>query len=368
MSDQQTTEPASQEPAAPPAQQPDGMKQPEGRRLPPTVVRTHITVAPIIPTNTQEVAAMARAICDSGVVPESYQNKDGSPNKGLVAMGIMRGLEVGFAPMTALQWVMPVNGRFSIWGDGAIAILFERKVLKSQRIVWTDGTTIKNSQDVDVLVEYEAPPTAGLPRDRYPDTLQCNVYLTRDDGEVFTGRFSVMDARIAGLWSDTRRQPWQRYPGRMLMNRARAFAIRDGFANHLNGLYIREEAEDMPPVKGFEVEAVDTTQLRGAVSAITDQTQEVQGSASDQPTAEVIVVTPQEEPKPETAAPEPVVIDDDRDERLLMKRILNADTLEQIDEAIAADGPALDFWRTGQPERYARIMEQITARREAKSK
>jgi hypothetical protein len=357
-----TTVPAEDQPEP---KLPDAVKRP-----PPAVIGSHTSVAPIIPTNTQEVASMAAAICASGVVPDSYTNKDGSPNKGLVAMGIMRGLEVGFAPMTALQWVMPVNGRFSIWGDGAIALLFERKALKTQKIVWTDGTMQKVGSK-EVLVKYDAPPVAGLPRDQYKDELQCEVKLTRSDGEVFTNRFSVMDARIAGLWSDSRRQPWQRYPARMIMNRARAFAIRDGFANYLNGLYIREEAEDMPPLRGFEPEvAIDTSALRGSISAIAppvhEAIQEVVVEDGGVPASEINdVIT---DTVREMANSEARIVDDERDELALMKRVLNADTLEQIDDVIDTDGRALDFWRTDQPDRYARIMEQVNARREAKRK
>ena len=55
-------------------------------------------------------------------------------------------------------------------------------------------------------------------------------------------RFSVQDARRAGLWG--RPGPWSQYPQRMLQMRARAFALRDAFADVLGGLYLREELED----------------------------------------------------------------------------------------------------------------------------
>jgi hypothetical protein len=43
---------------------------------------------------------------------------------------------------------------------------------------------------------------------------------------------SVADAK-GRLW--TRKGPWEHYPQRMLQMRARAFALRDGFADVLRG-------------------------------------------------------------------------------------------------------------------------------------
>ena len=57
-----------------------------------------------------------------------------------------------------------------------------------------------------------------------------------------TARFSVMDAKRAGLW--TKAGPWQTYPRRMLQMRARSFALRDAFHDVLKGLISVEEALD----------------------------------------------------------------------------------------------------------------------------
>ncbi|MGH6729111.1 MAG: hypothetical protein ACREBK_03065, partial [Sphingomicrobium sp.] len=66
----------------------------------------------------------------------------------------------------------------------------------------------------------------------------------------YIGRFTVRDAERAGLWMNAKRKPWVHYPKRMLFNRARAFALRDGFADALAGLSITEEVLDtLPPVE-----------------------------------------------------------------------------------------------------------------------
>ena len=42
--------------------------------------------------------------------------------------------------------------------------------------------------------------------------------------------------------------PWQQYPYRMLQMRARSWGLRDGFADALKGMQVREEIEDIEPV------------------------------------------------------------------------------------------------------------------------
>jgi hypothetical protein len=57
-------------------------------------------------------------------------------------------------------------------------------------------------------------------------------------------RFSVADAKKAGLWAKS--GPWSQYPTRMLALRARGFALRNAFADALRGLVTAEEAQDYP--------------------------------------------------------------------------------------------------------------------------
>ena len=52
------------------------------------------------------------------------------------------------------------------------------------------------------------------------------------------------DAKRAGLLG--KKGPWTEYPQRMLQMRARSWALRDGFADVLKGLSVREEAQDIP--------------------------------------------------------------------------------------------------------------------------
>lgn len=80
----------------------------------------------------------------------------------------------------------------------------------------------------------------------------------RQGASAVTARFSVADAKKAGLWG--KQGPWQQYPARMLQLRARGFALRDAFPDVLRGIISAEEARDMPteatPYAGPTVDGV----------------------------------------------------------------------------------------------------------------
>jgi hypothetical protein len=84
--------------------------------------------------------------------------------------------------------------------------------------------------------------------------------LTRPDGQVFVGEFTVKDAKLARLWSPEDKvtkkgkngqyqtdndSAWHRFPKRMLWARALGFAAKDGAADVMRGLAVREEVEDL---------------------------------------------------------------------------------------------------------------------------
>jgi hypothetical protein len=90
-------------------------------------------------------------------------------------------------------------------------------------------------------------------------------YWRKGQDQPYIGRFTVRDAKRANLWMNSNKDPWIKYPDRMLFNRARAFALRDGFADALMGLSIAEEVMDAMPTVEEETVAENKR-----LSALTD--------------------------------------------------------------------------------------------------
>jgi hypothetical protein len=162
------------------------------------------------PANLQEAMQMADMLAKSQMVPKGYQGK---PQDTLVAM--MMGAELGLNPIQSLQNIAVVNGRPSIYGDALLALVQNHPKFGGQEESFDEATM----------------------------TATCTVWRKGDE-KRHTVTFSKRDAEKAGLWG--KQGPWQQYPKRMLMWRARGYALRDKFADALGGLITVEEAQDMP--------------------------------------------------------------------------------------------------------------------------
>ena len=194
-------------------------------------------VQAIVPRNLNELAMVASAIIKAGLAPDSYKGGGDDVTKSRIMIGIMKGAEVGLPPITALSTIFLVNNRPSIFGDGAIAL-----VQASGRLEW-----IKEYFEGTMAVDDE-----GRIDDKW--TAVCEM-KRKHQAEVIRKTFSWGDARRAGLIG---KGPWKLYPQRMLQMRARAWCIRDGFADCLSGLAIAEEVQDMPaPAKAVDTAILD---------------------------------------------------------------------------------------------------------------
>lgn len=193
------------------------------------------SVLAIMPTTIEEAGRYAMGLVRAGIVPDAFKDKaTGQANPELVMMGVLKSMELGVPPQTGLAGLLPINGRFSVWGDLAAALVQRTGQVEKQETVELGAGFDPNTAIADWPADY------GF-RVLYWRTGQETPYV---------GEFTVRDAKRAGLWANARRQPWISYPKRMLFNRARAFALRDGFADGLSGLTIAEEAMDVlpPPV------------------------------------------------------------------------------------------------------------------------
>ena len=125
------------------------------------------------------------------------------------------GRDVGLPATQAIANVKVVNGRPSIYGDAALALVRASGLLVEFR-EWDSGSG-----------------------DDYGWTCLA-LRVGAKEPRVCT--FTVADAKRARLWG--KEGPWTDYPARMLMFRARGFVLRDEFTDVLCGLALTEEVED----------------------------------------------------------------------------------------------------------------------------
>ena len=155
------------------------------------------------PRDLGELRQFAQEVTATQLVPEKYRGK---PADAMVAM--MYGKETAnLGPLASLQYVAVINGRPAFYGDALPGIAFNK------------GLVV----DMEETLEGE-PLSAGW-------TAVCVV--TRASGTKVTQRFSVADAKRAGLWDKA--GPWKQYPQRMMQWRARSWAIRDAAPHMLFG-------------------------------------------------------------------------------------------------------------------------------------
>ena len=158
-------------------------------------------------TTMEQAVKVAEMLAKSSLVPKAYQ---GQPANVLVAMAY--GESFGMQPLQAMQSVAVVNGMPGLYGDGLLAVC-------------------RSCSDWEWMQEAIDGETAICTAKR------------RNEPEV-TATFSVQDAKRAQLWGKA--GPWTQYPTRMLAMRARAFALRNLYADVLRGMGSAEELQDIP--------------------------------------------------------------------------------------------------------------------------
>ena len=162
------------------------------------------------PTTLTEAMTFSDMLANSSMVPRAYQGK---PQDILVC--VQWGMEMGLAPMQALQNIAVINGKPSVYGDALMALVQASPVC----------------EDIEEFFEHEGTPNPVA------------VCVAKRKGrKPVTAKFSVEDAKRAGLWA--KQGPWTAYPKRMMQMRARGFALRDAFPDVLKGMITAEEAQD----------------------------------------------------------------------------------------------------------------------------
>lgn len=157
----------------------------------------------------EDAYRFAAAVVRSGFAPKGMEK----PESVLIAVQL--GAEIGLAPMQALQSIAVVNGRPAVYGDAALALCRASGEMES----YTQAMSGEG------------------------DNRKATVTIRRRGHGEIVSEFSVADAKRAQLWGKA--GPWTQYPDRMLLFRARGFAVRDAFGDYLKGLRTVEEQQDI---------------------------------------------------------------------------------------------------------------------------
>jgi hypothetical protein len=201
---------------------------------------------------------LAEAFHQSGLCPASFK----TPQAVLVAF--QAGAELGLTPFSSLQLLTVISGKVVIGGDGALALVKGSPVCEYVKPVRYEGTP--GTDDYAAIVESKR---AG-------------------DTEPYITRFSIADAKKAGLWAKP--GPWQQYGPRMLYYRALGFNLRDAFPDVLRGIKTAEEIRDYPtdateprsvtPIRAVEDQPDDAQPPARKNAVTTEQLQQIAAEAA----------------------------------------------------------------------------------------
>lgn len=194
---------------------------------------------PIVPQSIEDVYRLATMAYKSGMLKplktgygENAQTEDAEATLARGTMIIMQGMEIGVPPMQSIQLLAMINGRITAHSEAVPGILWARGFKIRE---WFTGKEMADDW-----------------------TAHCE--LTRPGGDKIEGSYSVAEAKKAGLWDQSptktaygKTKPndssWYRFPKRMLKARALGFAGKDGGADALKGIQIRDEAEDIEAIR-----------------------------------------------------------------------------------------------------------------------
>lgn len=247
----------------------------------PTVSKTRLpSIA--APTTWTALMAFCTDLSKSGLVPKDFRERPAD-----LAIAISMGNEVGLHWTHAIQSMAVINGRPSLWGDGALAV-----VMAHPEFVSIDENESDDTRGVTIITR------RGMPPRRYEFTLEM--------------------ARAAGLLT---KDTYKQHPGRMLQRRSRARCMADTFPDALKGIGL---ADDLPPEK--LVGAADVSS-----EAPPSKAKVVQEKLAARKAA-------QPEPSAATATPTPAAVIDNSTGELLdadtiIKKLVDAKTAPELTAA-----------------------------------
>jgi len=171
------------------------------------------------------LAKLSGQFSNSSMVPSAYRNEPGN-----VIVALAAGMPLGLSPLACLQSVAVINGKPTLYGDAPIAQVLAHPSLLSI-VEDTSGTISAGDREHVITIKRK---------------------LRSGETQSTKRSFGIQDAKLAKLWGKT--GPWVQYPDRMLFNRARALAVRDAFADVLQGTTFAADNTEPEVVKAIPVQ------------------------------------------------------------------------------------------------------------------
>lgn len=185
------------------------------------------------PKSADEAFALADLLAKSELLPKDFRGKPSN-----IVIGMMWSHNLGIPFLQGMQYIAVVNGKPSLFGDGALAVVMASGLVEdfNEQFVSVQGGKL------------------------------CAVCTVKRRGiaSPFVRQFTQRDAEVAFLWN--KQGPWKLYPKRMLQMRARAYALRDAFPDVLSGMCIAEEQQDVADSIAAPGAAVSATAQEAAAA------------------------------------------------------------------------------------------------------
>lgn len=173
-------------------------------------------------SSTAEAFLFAHMMSEAKMLPPNVSEMQ-------AGIAIVAGLSLKLDPFQAVQNIAVVNNRPTLWGDALVALVSASGEIEDENVQWFTGNDGKR--------------------------VACRVTIKRKGRKTpYEGEFSLGMAAASGLLN---RPVWKANPSRMLYIRARAFALRNGFADLIMGVGMREEEEDAAYMKEKFSEVVE---------------------------------------------------------------------------------------------------------------
>lgn len=169
-----------------------------------------------------DVLDYSQLLSEAGMLPKGMTAKQAT-------VSIIAGASLGMNPFASVQNICSVNGRPTVWGDMMVALVKSSGLVEDEKTEYFPNPKPSECKGVRYTIKRKNIPTP------------------------YVGTFSIEDAKTANLWG--KQGPWTTNPARMMLNRARAFALRDGFADVLKGIRQTEEEQDIERTERYRADA-----------------------------------------------------------------------------------------------------------------